>query len=69
MALIDYPPFKKAHAVLHKVWSKTGNLNRFGEKCLLCGCEYSKEDWKALEKAIDELGRRAMRGGADDGPV
>jgi geranylgeranyl pyrophosphate synthase len=60
MALIDYPPFKAAHEKLHKVWSKTGNLSRCGSKCLICGAEYNKEDWKALEKAIEDLGRIAQ---------
>ena len=56
--LVEYAPFKRAHEALHKVWSKTGRICS-GGKCPDCGASYDKEDWKALEKAIVDLGRIA----------
>jgi hypothetical protein len=61
--LINYPPFKDAHEALHRVWSKTGTPGKCSSaKCLSCGSSYDKQEWKALEKAIEDLGRIARAG-------
>lgn len=52
--LIDYPPYYRAHVALHKLWTKSGTT------------EYNKEEWKELEKAIDQLARLARGEVKDD---
>lgn len=59
MPLIDYHLYKPIHAALHKVWSKTSNV--FSGRCESCGASYDKQDWKDLEKAIDNLARFAQK--------
>lgn len=46
-ALIDYPPYYRAHRALHTLWTKAN------------GDDYDKEEWKELESAIDALARTA----------
>lgn len=45
MALIDFAPFARAHAALHKLWTEA--VGKPG---------YCKADWSELCNAIDTLG-------------